>query len=244
MGASAVQPMPASISVMKRIHSCVFASAVSALAFTAVPAQAQQAERGLCLPNAEMTARLRNEGQRSIVTGEAVMVDGVSVSRPLGIVYSTNASGNRGYQLSGERGPNNEPPATMCIDEVLTNIRLANPSYRRVPDSFYAPNGITREEAREIAEREGVTPAGSLNDSMDFAAVNSEGFPIMQAQIVTPSETWHTVTIINLPASNSGVAYHSRDRGFHTTRYVMLESRLAPYAQELLKDRPFRAIGR
>lgn len=215
------------------------ASAVSALAFIAAPAHAQQAERGLCLSNAEMTARLRAEGQRSIVTGEAIMVDGVNVERPLGIVYSADTTGGRGYQLSGQRGPNNEPPATMCIDEVLTNIRLANPSYRRVPVSCYAPNGITREEAREMAEREGLSIAGSLNDAMDFAASNVEGFPIMQAEISAPHQRWDTVTIIMVPARNYSIAHHSRERGFQTTRYVMLESRLTAYATDLLGERSF-----
>lgn len=215
------------------------ASAVSALAFIAVPAHAQQAERGLCLPNAEMTARLRAEGQRSIVTGEAIMVDGLNLERPLGIVYSANTTGSRGYQLSGQRGPNNEQPATMCIDEVLTNIRLANPSYRRVPVSFYAPNGITREEAREMAEREGLRLSGALNHMMDNAAQNLGGFPIMQAQIVIPSSAWDTITIINMPTSEESTALHSGDRGYATLRYVMSGSKLTAYGSDLLGDASF-----
>lgn len=226
---------------MRNVFSVLIAGAISALAITAAPAHA--VEKGLCLPNQEMVVRLRSEGQRAVFNGDAVLVDGAHTDPMLSAIYTTNSVGSVGYVITGQRGTNQAAPAILCVGEVLTNLRLANPTYRRVPVSFYAPNGLSKEEAERIGDREGIANPGSLNVTMDHAAVNSLGVPVLQAELAEPAGRWKMVTVILTPGRGA-VTYDSAERGLQTMRYALLHAELTPYAQGLLGEGSIWGGGR
>lgn len=197
----------------------------AAMASFACPAHA--VERGQCLPTAEMVAQLRSEGQRAVVTGEAVMVGAANLAAPLAITYSMNPSGSRGYELSTQRRAGTE---VLCVTEVLADVRLADPARREVR-AFHLPGGVSDAEARRIGSDEGIPNARGFNAMLD-ASAGSGGYVILQARIVgTDGET---LSALNLPRTLETLVDRADARGISTLTYVMRRSGLTPYGRELL----------
>lgn len=226
---------------MLRSVATMFASALALTIATAAPAHA--VEKGLCLPNQEMVARLRSEGQRAVFNGDAILVDGVSTNPTLSVIYTANSDGSVGYAITGQRSSDAAPPATLCVREVLTFLRLANPTFRNVPTSFYAPNGMSRDEAMIVGQRRGVENAGSLNATMDYAAQSDLGVPVLQADIIGQDEGWTTVTVI-LTKGRAATVHHSGERGLDTMLYAMNHADLTAYAREQMGERSIWGGGR
>lgn|SRR5574338_134638 len=79
---------------------------------------------GECGPMADMTAKLKAEGQQSIAFATTKAEQGRSADAPLrGLIFSTNASGSVGYTLQ-----TNDPlafhPTQMCVYNRMTNVRV------------------------------------------------------------------------------------------------------------------------
>lgn len=199
--------------------------AAAAMAAFALPAHA--VERGQCLPTDEMVAVLRDEGQRAVVTGEAVMVGTAELAAPLPITYSMNPSGSRGYELSTQRRAGVE---VLCVTEVLTDVRLVDPGNREV-SAFYLPGGVSDEAARRIGQDEGIPNARGFNFTLDFAA-NSGFYTVFQARLAGSSG--ETLAVLNLPRTNESLVYRGDRRGVSTMAYVLRRSGFTPYAREVL----------
>lgn len=219
----------------------MMAGALAALAISAAPAYA--VEKGLCLPNQEMVTRLRSEGQRAVFNGDAILVEGVSTNPTLSVIYTSNSDGSVGYAITGQRNSDAAPPATLCVREALTFLRLANPTLRNVPTSFYAPNGMSRDEAMIVGQRRGIESAGSLNATMDYAAQSDLGTPVLQADIIGQDEGWTTVTVI-LTKGRAATVHHSGERGLDTMLYAMNHADLTAYAREQMGERSIWGGGR
>lgn len=153
----------------------LMAAALSAL-FACMPAYAL--EIGECGTMAEMTGKLKAEGQQSIAFATTNEGKGQVPDSPLrGLIFSANASGSVGYTLQTNNGLGFNP-THMCVYNRMTNVRVYDVRKPGTPLGVLAKADAAdaKRKCDELFEAKHVRSAscGFLNDMLGKAETFGE----------------------------------------------------------------------
>ena len=217
------------------MRRCLIAAA-AVTATLALTAPAHAVERGQCLPNAEMVARLRDEGQRALVQG--VILNQSNGNWVASLIVTANADGSRGYELRGQFVATQRTPPILCVQEELSDVRLNDARAARVAESFYLPVVRTQAEILEIARG---TEFARWNPRVHNQALQADAargsYPMVRATFRASGRTVR-LTVSGNPTTRRGTQnWSDADWGMIATLHTLEEVTYTPYALELLGSR-------
>lgn len=243
---------------MRPWHCCVSRSrhlqrvilVVAALSVGLVIAPVYALDIGECGSMAEMTVKLKAEGQQSIAFGTTKEGKGQVPNAPLrGLIFSANASGSVGYTVQTNDGLDFKP-TQMCVYNRMTNVRIYDVRKPGTPLEVLAKANAAEAKRKcdELSEVKHVRPGscGFLNDMLGKAESWGERVMIQgdyvrkQHGTVHPPDGTRVTITANMSGRNElnsegrGAILYSLPEGATIIDWVFIDTKYSQFGEKRL----------
>jgi hypothetical protein len=200
-------------------------------------ANAQALEVGQCMSGPEMTAALKAENQRSVMTGTRIgVINGENnkdyAFKAINALTSTEKTGFKGYILQQELNSTGKTTQNLCVDAALVNITLQDTNAKKVSQETLV--NVDRRAAD--AQCKGSKTCGFHNDIITNGfnqgnRVVYQGFDPKSGQIIT------FIAGKDLP-SDSSILKTDPKTGISTGSFAVLGLNYTAYANDIGRTIP------